>query len=255
MIMMEIEAIIPILFLSCRYNCFLCNSDLCADCASKEATKSEGCEVLDNSLHIPGSMRSSSRRSSHTSHQLRRLSSVSQIVPHVEGSSSRKNSRCGEKCLSRRSSNIQPSLTDKNTILATKSVSRKNSSLCMDVIKMQKENNANSESVVLNFQSEIQNGKDSTENRKVNQETKVMDEKAFMIEEKTKSLLPIPYTSSDCQPKKHTLLTPSKPTRRHSSSNFLKQTSFRSSIRRTSCVPPSKTSTSPSLKDILTESK
>ena len=129
-----------------RYNCFLCNLDLCDVCAGREVKKLKRKASSANSLDVPGSRRnsteaerllqSSSRRSSHALHpanlpNLRRLSEISQHSTKI--SSSRKSSKCDERCLSRRSSNIQQEMKDTNAIPTSNagSSSQTSSSKCM----------------------------------------------------------------------------------------------------------------------------
>ena len=111
-------------FVSFRYCCYICDLSLCSACADREATL---LTRKASSLHLSGSRRSSldaeqlllitSRKSSHIVHpanlpNLRRLSAASQAGGRSQ--SSRKSSKCDEKCLSRRSSNIQQTINKIN---------------------------------------------------------------------------------------------------------------------------------------------
>ena len=242
-----------IINISARYNCFSCNTDLCDGCARKE----EGKVKSANSLYIPGSRRgstnqplqSSSRRSSHAIHpanlpNLRRLSAISQGAQHGNASSSRKSSRCDEKCLSRRSSNIQQLMTDKNTISTSKniSISRKNSSQCINKIQSKNESIENLES----------KKDDSQHAKNIKNESDKIVVKALINEDKKKSLLPKTTTLNDLKiikPSTNTL-APSMPSRRHSSSNLLQKAPVHAASRRSSCECPIKLASPTSQKKV-----
>ena len=246
--------------LYCRYNCFLCDFDLCDACASREAGKLKGKALSAMSLRLPGSRRSStnrplhysSRRSSHAIHPAnlqdhRRLSAVSQNGPHtISRSSSRKSSRCDERCLSRRSSNIQHKVTvDK---IAIKNASQNNLSQNIENSLVKKEN------IVTVNNEQNKTCKKEAKDIEIESKVNLNDLKDIVIEE-TKILDPEQNKQKKIEESKSSMkkLIPVKPSRGDSSSNLLQKATGHPSPRRSSIVSPSEATTQLSPKDILGE--
>jgi hypothetical protein len=230
-----------------------------------------------NSLNIPGSRRNSteaecllqssstSRRSSHAIHpanlpNLRRLSAISQGTSHPTNiSSSRKSSRCDERCLSRRSSNIQQKVKDINAIPTTKAgtSSRTNSSKCVKSANISKEIIINPENKEPDSQlykesvEKMQSDSDklspkpnTTENRQVSQKISnpgLIVGELLINNDKNDRKSSLPYlgihkNSNTIKPThKNQIISKSK--RSQSSSNILTPAPVHSSSRRSSCVP------------------
>lgn len=232
----------------CRYNCFLCDFDLCDSCAKKEEGLLKRRASSVDSFNIVNSRRTStdqqlhfstikSSRLSHTANitDLRRFSSISQMDQqpfHV--TSSRKSSKSDEKCLLRSSSNIQQKFTDKkiNSSLTNGSYSRRYSSQLFD-----------KQTPEMIIHHEYKEGK--IESEKKNVETKLEE-----IKKSNPSLIVVNVFVSDKEPKSDppnmdnneddkndSATPPAKAARRHSDAAILSQTPIYSGARRLSCFP------------------
>ena len=250
--------------------------NLCDACANREAGKLKRLSIA-NSLNVPGSRRnstdqllqSSSRRSSHAVHpanppNLRRLSGLSQSTAQPSNvSSSRKSSKCDEKCLSRRSSNI-----NQNAISTSKNVlnSRRNSGHCTENITTKKEVSVTTDPMESNPRSNKDSEK-SLARQDIKKCGKVLRKTSnpglivtTVLVNKDQTELSPPRTEShiDCKSKEplipQNLVIPAMPKRRHSSSNLLSQATVHCISRRSSCVPPPQPVTKPPSSKNISES-
>ena len=233
--------------LCCRYNCFLCDFDLCVECANQEegilkrrASSADSLSVVHSRrTSTDPQLQSSTRRSSQIIHpsnlpNLRRLSSISQTdPPPIPVPSSRKSSKSDEKFLLRSSSNIQQKFTDKKT----------NSSLTNGPHSRRSSNQlSEKQKPGMIIHHEYKEGKSSLE-KKV--ETKSEEVKksnpslivvnVFVNEDKSNSVLPI--TDNNKDDKNKILPTPAKSVRRHSDAAIINKTPIYSGSRRLSCFP------------------
>ena len=233
--------------LYCRYNCFLCDFDLCDECAKQEEGILKRRASSVNSLSIVNSRRtstdqqlqSSTRRCSQIIHpsnlpNLRRLSSISQTDPQpIHVSSGRKSSKSDEKFLIRSSSNIQQKFTDKktNSSLTNGPHSRRSSSQLSEKQKLgmithheYKESKPSLEKNMETKSEEVQNSNPS-----------LIVVNVFVNEEKSNPDLLITDNYEDDEGK--ILPTPAKVVRRHSDAAIINKTPIHSGSRRLSCFP------------------
>ena len=240
--------IISKIFLSFRYCCYPCDLSLCSSCANKEGSL---LTRKPSKLLTQRSRRSSTateqliflspRRSSHVIHpanlpNLRRLSAVS----HPHNQSSRRSSRCDERCLSRRSSNIHHIVPNKkdHKDSPTESVGNKcdkessnipmdksSSKILVKVIVEEKPSHSNDK-------SSIQAVANAYKDEKI-VESKDMSSATVLLGANNLEKLPLPqYYSESVRPP----ALGSNNKRRHSTMNLLESSKNSTAGRRNSCV-------------------